>query len=335
MKPGTQAAQNQNLQAQWIVCVTAVVLFGIKISAWAFTHSVAILTDALESTVNVISGFLGLYSLYVSRRPRDADHPYGHGKVEFISAAVEGTLIVVAGGVIVYEAVLNIWEPHSLQKLDTGIILVAIAGGVNWIVGTYAGRLGKRNKSLALQASGRHLLSDTWSTVGILVGLFLILWSGIQWLDSATAILFAGLIIVQGIGIVRRSVAGIMDETDEQLLEEVVEWLQTHRENRWIDLHNLRIIKYGAVLHLDAHLTVPWYLNVHEAHAEIDRLQATVTQAFGESVELFVHTDGCLDFSCRICGIADCPERKHPLDSLQKWTIENLRANEKHGKWQK
>lgn len=320
-----------NIRAQWLVAITAVVLFGIKLAAWLLTGSVAILTDALESTVNVVSGFLGLYSLYLSAKPRDADHPYGHGKVEFISAAVEGTLITVAGAVICYEAILNLWQPHQVHRLDWGLILISAAGLVNLLVGRYALRLGKRSRSLALQASGKHLLSDTLSTLGIIVGVLLMWWLQYAWLDSAIAMVFAAMIIYQGIGIIRTSVAGIMDETDMELLVDMVEWLNAHRSHNWIDLHNLRIIKYGSVLHMDAHLTVPWYFNVHEAHREIDQLHGLLREKFGESVELFVHTDGCLDFSCRICTLQDCSKRQHAFEKRIDWTVSNISTNSKHG----
>lgn len=312
------------------MAITAIVLFAVKFTAWYITGSVAILTDALESIVNVLSGFVGLYSLYLSAKPRDSDHPYGHGKVEFISAGIEGTLIVIAGGLIINEAVINIREPHALGKLNIGIILVAAAGLVNFLVGRFAIVTGKRNRSLALQASGKHLISDTLSTVGILVGLLFILIFNLTWLDSVVAIIFAVIIILQGAKIIRSSVAGIMDESDVELLESVVEWLEQSRTANWIDLHNLRIIKYGTVIHMDAHLTVPWYFNVHQAHDEVELLHKTVKEKFGDSVELFVHTDGCLDFSCSVCTVQNCIERKGPFIKQIKWTVNNISTNKKH-----
>ncbi len=178
----------ENLRTQrWVVTV-AVILFILKIVAYFLTHSVAILTDALESTVNVIAGFIGLYSLYVAAKPRDEDHPYGHGKAEFLSAAVEGTLILIAGLIIIYESISNFIHPRALQKLDFGIILVAITALINFVVGGISIKRGKKNDSLALVASGKHLQSDTWSTLGIIFGLILIRFTGLIWLDSVVAI---------------------------------------------------------------------------------------------------------------------------------------------------
>jgi len=312
------------------VVVVAVVLFIVKVVAWWLTQSVAILTDALESTVNVIAGFIGLYSLNVAAKPKDVDHPYGHGKAEFISAAVEGTLVLVAGFIVIYESLNNFIHPHAIQKLDSGLILVAATALVNFIVGWYTVKKGTKNNSLALVASGRHLQSDTYSTLGIIAGLALILLTGYKWLDSTIAIVFAFIIIYTGYRIVRRSLAGIMDEADKELLSGLVALLNNNRRDTWVDLHNLRVIKYGGQLHVDCHLTVPWYININEAHVEIDALIALIQHHFGNAIEFFVHTDGCLYTQCTLCSKPDCPVRQHAFQHHVEWTPENVVMNKKH-----
>lgn len=319
-----------NFRVQQLVAAVSIVLFIVKIVAWYLTHSVSILTDALESIVNVIAGLVGVYSLYVSAKPKDTDHPYGHGKVEFISAAIEGTLIFVAGIFIIYEAIKNLFSPQAIHQLDWGIILVAATAIINYALGSFCIRTGKKNNSLALVASGNHLQSDTYTTAGIVAGLIILYFTNIAWVDSAVAILFAIIILFTGYKIIRSSIAGIMDEADEQLLEELVVTLNDNRTVNWIDLHNLRIIKYGPTLHLDCHLTVPWYFNVHEAHKEIDSLSELVRNKYGESVELFVHSDGCMDFSCAICSKFECAVRRHPFKEKLEWTMENISSNKKH-----
>jgi len=319
-----------NLRLQKIVTVVAVLLFIIKVIAWLLTSSVSILTDALESIVNVTAGFISLYSLYVSAKPRDLDHPYGHGKAEFISAAFEGSMISIAGLIIIYESGRNLMHPKELKGLDTGIILVAITAVINYVTGWFCVRTGKRNNSLALIASGKHLQTDTYSTLGIIVGLILIYFTKWNILDSIVAMGFALFIIYTGYTIIRESVEGIMDKADMELLNKLVSYLNKHRRVNWIDLHKVRIIKYGSVLHLDAHLTVPWYLNVHEAHAEVDELSASIKAEFGQTLELFIHTDGCLDFSCNICSKQDCSVRKHSQKQRVEWTVENLISDRKH-----
>lgn len=321
---------DQNLRIQKWVAGISVSLLIIKFCAYYFTQSVAVLTDAMESIVNVIAGFIGLYSLYVAAKPRDKDHPYGHGKAEFLSAAAEGTMIGAAGIFILYKAVRQFIVPVPVEKVDLGIWLVSITALVNFLMGRICIRIGSRNNSLALVASGRHLQSDTISTIGIIAGLILLYFTGQTWIDGAVAILFGVFIVVTGYRIVRRSIAGIMDEVDEQLLSQMVEMLNANRRINWVDLHNLRVIKYGSVLHIDCHLTVPWYLNVHEAHEEIDALSVQVRNRFGESVELFVHSDGCLPFQCPICDKEDCPARQHPFERTITWTLENISQNKKH-----
>ncbi len=323
-------SSSQNLRIQKNIAALSIVLFIIKTVAWALTHSVAILTDALESIVNVVAGLIGVYSLYVSAKPRDNDHPYGHGKVEFISAAIEGTLIFVAGIFIIISAAKTLSTTREIHKIDIGILLVAITAIINYIAGYICERTGLKNNSLALVASGKHLKTDTYTTAGIIAGLLLLYFTKIVWIDSAVAILFAGIITYTGYKIIRSSIAGIMDEADEKLLQEMVTTLNENRRANWVDMHNIRIIKYGPTLHLDAHLTVPWYFNVYEAHHEIDELTGLLRKKYGDSLEIFVHSDACMTFSCPICIKPDCAVRQNPSVKKIQWSMKNISANQKH-----
>ena len=320
----------ENLSIQKKLTFLIIVLFIIKLVAWYFTNSVAILTDALEYTINVISSLIGLYSLSLSAKPKDKNHPYGHGKIEFLSATIEGTLMVVSSFVIIYEAINNLKHPHELKAIDNGIYLVALTGVINYVAGYFTIKKGEKNNSLALIATGKHMQSDTYATLGIVIGLALIHFTHFVWIDSVVAFVFAFIIIISGYKILRSSIAGIMDEADDELLNKVVELCESSRRENWVDLHNLRIIKYGGTLHLDCHLTIPWYLNIHEGHREVDALDKIVRENFGESIELFVHTDGCLDFSCKICTKQDCAVRKFAFEKRITWTIENISTDSKH-----
>ncbi len=313
-----------------LTAITAI-LFLIKIVAWAFTHSVAILTDTLEYTINVVAGFISLYSLYLSAQPKDENHPYGHGKAEFVSAAFEGIMMVVSCFVIVYEAVNNLFfRPHSFHKLDYGIYLVAFTAVINFIAGYYAIRKGKQNNTLTLVATGKHMQSDTYGTLGIIAGLVILYFTGYAWIDSFISIVFAVLIFIAGYKVLRSSIAGIMDEADKELLDEVVKYLNEHRRANWMDIHNLRIIKYGSILHLDCHATIPWYFNINEGHEEVKALEDMIRENFGEHVELFVHTDGCLPISCAICVKQDCTVRQEPFVRQVAWDVRNVSNNGKH-----
>lgn len=321
----------QNFRVQQWITLLSVVLFVTKITAYYFTHSLAILTDALESIVNVIAGFIGVYSLYVAAKPRDKGHPYGHGKAEFVSAAIEGGLIVAAGIFILYQTVQNFIQPTLLQQLDDGLILVAITAIVNYAAGVVCIRIGTKNKSLALQASGKHLQIDTYSTLAVIAGLIIIIFTKLFWLDKVIALCMSVLIMYNGYKIIRASLAGIMDEADMELLKHMVKLLNANRRENWIDIHNLRVIKYGSLLHLDCHLTVPWYLNVQEAHVELDALRSLIKKEFGDAFEMFVHTDACVPpASCTVCIKHDCNVRQHALEKRLEWTLENILSNEKH-----
>jgi cation diffusion facilitator family transporter len=319
-----------SVRLQRNIAFLAIALFIIKIIAWWWTKSVSVFTDAMESTVNVATGLIGWYSIWLAGKPRDKNHPYGHGKAEFISSAVEGTLIIIAGIAIIYEAIKHLSHPQQVQQLDGGLVLLGFTAIVNYAAGTYAIQKGKKAKSAALQSSGEHLRTDTYSTIGIIIGLLLLKITGWLWLDAVVAIIFALIILITGYRVMRKSLAGIMDEADLTLLEELIAYLQENRRPQWTDLHNLRMIQYGNVLHLDGHLTLPWYFNVREAHKEIELLDQLVRNKFGDAVELFVHVDGCESFSCSICALKDCQVRQHLFEQLITWTPENVLLNRKH-----
>lgn len=320
----------ENLRLQTWILFVALLLFTIKIIAWYLTRSVAILTDALESIVNIIAGMVGRYSLSIAYKPRDINHPYGHGKAEFLSAAIEGTLIMLAGVFIIYEAVIHLIHPQPLQQLNLGILLVGISAAINFIVGFFAIRRGRANGSEALQASGHHLQSDTYSTLAIIAGLVLIYFTGVHMIDSIVAIIMSLVIMVIGYRIARKSVAGIMDEADEKILGKVIALLNQNRNPDWIDIHNLRVIKFGNVLHIDFHMTVPWYLNVRQAHAEVESLRILVEEEFGSAMEFFVHADDCVGSCCPICIKTDCHVREHFFIKKIEWEMKNAITDKKH-----
>ena len=321
----------ENYFFQKIVVIVGSALFIMKIVAWQLTQSVAILTDTLESISNVAAGLFSLYSLYISSKPKDRDHPYGHGKIEFISAGIEGSLITVAGILIIYKSVSDIFHVQVIRKLDYGIVLIVIAGLVNYVLGVGAVKKGKKNKSLALISGGEHLKTDTYSTIGLVIGLFVMYVFKIYWLDSIIALIFSLIIIFTGVKIIRKSLAGIMDEADEELITQLVDILNKNRNPNWIDIHNVRFIKYGSSLHLDCHLTLPWYFNLREAHKELDKLNKIIVDNFGNSFEMFVHVDDCREvISCKICKKYSCPYRKYLFDNEIKWTKENIQIDKHH-----
>ncbi len=326
-----RAHARKNIRFQTLAIVIGLLLMGAKFYAWWLTHSNAILTDALESIINVLAGLFALYSLILAMKPRDENHPYGHGKIEFLSAGFEGGLIFIAGLIIIGKGIYNLIYPQTLEKLDVGIILVLISGLINYLLGHFLERQGKWSNSFILVADGKHLKSDAYSSAGLLVGLILIYFTNITWLDNLTAILFGGIILYTGFKLVRTSVAGIMDEADYQLIENMVKFLDEHRRDNWIDVHNFRVIKYGATLHIDCHLTLPWYFTTRQSHEEVKLFEEVIAQNMGSPVELFVHVDPCEPpGNCTICRKADCEMRQAALRNNVQWTLANIMKDQKH-----
>lgn len=328
--PATGASASTPVRVQrWAVLISTV-LFVVKIVAWLLTGSIAILTDALESTVNVATGLIGWYSLYLSAKPRDREHPHGHGRVELISASIEGILIGAAGIAIVYEALHSLWNQHTITRLDDGIWLISATALVNYVLGAWCIRTAQRHQSIALKASGKHLQADTWTTVGIVLGLLMLRLTGWLWIDSAVALLFALMIIFEGYRILRNTIAGIMDEADEDLIHKMADILNRERQEPWVDLHHLRVIKYGSVLHMDAHLTLPWYFNVCESHEAVQTLHQTIKAHFDQPVEMFIHSDACNPpKACRHCTLTACAHRQAAFESAITWSFETL--TDEHG----
>lgn len=320
-----------NFRIQGFLLSITILLSGVKFVAWMLTSSNAIFTDALESLVNVAAGSFALYSLYLAAKPKDEDHPYGHGKIEFLSATVEGSLIAAAGIAILVKSVYSYVFPQPILKVDIGIALSAFTGVVNFAMGFYAVQRGKKTDSATLRAGGKHLLSDAWSTVGLIIGLVLLYFTQLPWIDTTIALIFGLYILYTGLKILRESVAGIMDEADPKLIGELVELLNVNRKNVWIDIHNLRIIKYGASIHIDCHVTQPYYFTVERAHEEAEDIHRIIQQKYGKSVEIFVHLDPCLPTSCHLCDIMECPVRSHPCTKKEIWTTENVMKNKRHG----
>ena len=320
-----------DIRLQAFVVLVGAALMAVKFLAWYVTHSNAILSDALESIVNVVAGCFALYALILAAKPRDREHPYGHGKIEFISAGVEGGLVGIAGIVIVVRAVLAWIEGHTVHEVEKGIVLVAIAGGANLLMGLVLQRRGRRERSITMEASGTHLLGDAWSTAAMLVGLAAIHFTGIQWFDSLFAIGFGIFILVQGALVVRRAVAGIMDETDMGAAAEVVRLLEKHRRPQWVDVHNFRVIQFGRTLHIDCHVTLPWYYTLEQSHDEIAIMEKLVNEEGDRGVELFIHMDPCIPSSCSICSLTNCAQRKADNARHIPWELESVLGNAKHG----
>ncbi|TND03679.1 MAG: cation diffusion facilitator family transporter [Bacteroidetes bacterium] len=302
----------------------------IKFAAWLFTNSNAILTDALESIINVVAGAFALFSTWYAAQPPDKEHPYGHGKIEYLSAGFEGALIFLAGITISGKAIYGFIHPTDIDKIDLGVLLTAIAALGNFFMGRVLVSRGKKMHSAIMIADGKHLLSDTLSSAGLVVGLAVMYFTNWFWLDNVLALLLGAVIIRMGWKLFRESLGSLLDEADQEKLEKLVGLLNSKRRPQWIDMHNLRVQKFGSHLHIDAHITLPWYYSLENAHAEVDAVSKAVSQEMGQELEFFIHADPCIPSSCSVCSLHECAERKHAQVSTITWTIENMIPDKKH-----
>ena len=311
------------------LCVSILLMLA-KFVAYFITQSNAILTDAAESIVNVLASSFAFYSIYLATLPKDENHPYGHGKVEFFSAFLEGVLIGIAGIIIIFKSGYDLIYPKHISRLFEGAIIIGATGVINAIVGYYLINTGKQERSITLEADGKHLLTDAVTSAGLVAGIFLIKITEIYWLDSLISILLGLYIIYNGYKLTRRSVGGLMDESNMDLVKDIIAILQQNRRDPWIDVHNLRAQQYGSDLHIDCHLTLPYYFDLNEVHQEISGIDKLINGEAKHKTELFIHADPCLPACCNYCKMKACPVRQEPFREEIPWAIENATKNQKH-----
>lgn len=318
---------------QRLAIATGVFLLLVKLYTWWLTGSNAILSDALESVVNVVASSFALYSVVLSARPQDENHPYGHGKIEFLSVGLEGALIMIAGIATIGKAIYNFFYPQEITAIDIGLALTAFSGAVNFGMSRILIRKGTQLNSISMVGDGQHLLTDVYSSIGLMAGLVVIYFTGQVWLDNLIAIGFSGFVIYSGYRLLRDSISGIMDEADLQLIKQVIEIMNRNRRRNWVDIHNLRIIKYGHGLHIDCHATIPWYFTLREAHTEVKLIDELITKNLPNEVEFFIHADPCEPpRSCAICKKDNCSVREQAFQKKIEWKLENVLLDEKHDK---
>lgn len=309
----------------------SILICAVKFVAWGITGSLVILSDALESIINVAAAAFAWYSIYLSNKPRDTEHPYGHGKIEFFSIGFEGAMILIAGIGILVQAVISFIHPPSLQALTAGIWLTVAGGVSNFVLGYFLVQTGKNRNSLTLTGNGKHILSDSYSSIGVLVAVVLILLTGYTWIDPLASVFAAAVIIFTGFRLMTKSVKGLMDEVDMKVVDELVTILKENRKPSWIDIHNMRVQRFGNYYHVDCHVTMPYYYSLEQVHDEITKLDSILNTNFQKgSIEFFIHTDPCISSSCSHCLLSECAVRKRPFLQQIDWSKENLLPNKKH-----
>lgn len=321
-----------------LIAMSVSVLGGIGILVLKFyaakvADSSALRSDALEGTVNVLAALFGLGSLIFAEKPADRDHPYGHGKIEYFAQAFEGGLIALAGCLIIFDTISRIYSPHEIQDLGQGLKLNIIAGLGNGILGAGLYWVGKKHESMIIRADGIHLLSDLATTVGMAIGLGLLLLTGWTWIDPVLAFLVAILLFKAGIHLVRESSNALLDAENPELIAKIVDHLNEIQKNpafeQVIAVHDLKAQEFGRDKHVDIHIVVPEYMTIKEAHDLADRYALSLHEALGHDSAIHTHVDPCDDDFCQDYGLKSPPVRGQPITERLPITVASATARGK------
>ncbi len=315
--------QKEKLRAGWLSVIIGILVFSAKIITYFMTHSAAVYSDTAESVVHILATIFALLSLYYAAKPPDKNHPYGHGNIEYFSAGMEGLLIVIAAGMILYEAINKLIYGVELQNLGSAIFIVLGLVLVNLALGFYLVHKGKKTNSLILEADGKHILTDSFTSAGVLTGLVLVKYTGIKIFDPVIALLIGANIVITGVKLMRHSFGGLMLEANEKILEKITERLIELRRPYWIDIHELRYFQIAEKFFVDFHLVLPYYLTIRESHDVEEFIREELAKDFPE-IEIKIHLDYCREDMCQFCIFEECKNRKHKKTKDLKWSLDKL-----------
>ncbi len=305
-----------------------IILMAVKFYAYRLTGSSAILSDALESIINVVAGTFAMFSIVIAAKPPDESHPYGHGKIEYFCAGFEGALIIIAAIGIFTTGISHLIYPHPLDHLHQGLYWLMGASVVNLFLGVFLIRMGKRNQSLVLTADGKHILTDVYTSVGVIGGLFIVEYSGWYWLDGAIAIIIGVNILITGAKLVKEAYAGLMNKAEPELLKEISDLLIANKKDIFIDIHQLRAWRSGNHIHIDFHLILPRDFSLECAHRENKALEKIIKEYFGGRASVMIHLDPCLDEDCPACSQSSCMIRYDNQKQLIEWNLTTMTADQ-------
>jgi cation diffusion facilitator family transporter len=313
-----------NRRAMIAALLVGTALMAMKFYAYWLTGSSAILSDALESIINVVASAFALWSVLLSAKPPDESHPYGHGKIEFFSAGFEGALIILAAVGIFQQGLGQILHPQDLPQLQNGLYILVGVSLVNLALGLVLIRIGKRTRSLVLVADGKHILTDVYTSGGVFAGLILVYLTGWYKLDGVVACAVGINIVIAGAKLVREAYGGLMDTSDPLLLDEISSLLARNRKDIWIDVHKLRAWKSGRYVHVDFHLILPRDMPLEEGHREVKELEKIFNSHFSGLADILIHLDPCTDPECPVCWFDPCEIRQERSTQQRAWHRDSL-----------
>ena len=278
----------------WLSIAVALLTIGLKTTAYLITNSVGLLSDALESIVNLIGALMALGMLTIAARPADESHTFGHSKAEYFSSGVEGALILVAAISIAYAAIQRLFSPEPLEQVGIGIIVSIIASLANFGVALILRRAGKQYNSISLTSNSHHLMTDVWTSGGVLIGVGAVAISGWQVLDPVIAILVALNIVWTGVGIIRKSISGLMDSSLSKEYIDIIHRVLDSQKETEVKFHAIRTRQSGSLKVISMHVLVPGSWTVNRGHQLVTRIENELNRAI-EECEVFTHLESLAD----------------------------------------
>nr|WP_320132258.1 cation diffusion facilitator family transporter [uncultured Holophaga sp.] len=319
-------AQRTRIRLALFSIFAGLIILVLKYIAYSISGSTALLSDAIESVVNVVAAVFALGAVLFADHPADREHPYGHGKIEHFSAAFEGGLISLAAVIIAWEAIQGFLRGGQVQNLSQGLALNVFAGFLNGVVGLILIRMGRRQNSRALEADGHHILSDFWTTLGLAVGLLLVKFTGYHWLDPLLALGVSALLAFTGYRLVSSSSQALLDAEDPELLDRLLGILNHDRPVDLIAIHDLKTLRSGRQVHVDLHLVVPEFYTVEVGHDLVVKVQDRLLQEAALDGEINTHLDPCQRQWCSMCAVEPCPIRVAPHSTQNPLTVDEAVA---------
>lgn len=306
---------------------TAPLILVLKALVYYAAGGAGFLSDAGESLVNLFTAGLGAYGAFWARQPRDLEHPYGHGKVDDLIGFSQALVVGLTGVILAYSLLQGHYKPLSLSapaiawSLSTILLNTLLASSL-W-VGYHRFRL------LTLRAEAWHLLSDALTTAIVLLSSWSVAHGWPAFLDRSIGLLIVGLILLGAYRVLRHSASRLIDTQEAPHLEQLIQLLEKHRQPSWIDIHNVRIQQYGPKLHIDGHITFPWYWTLSQAHEALKALESVLESELNRPVEFFWHMDPCEPVCCRYCELIECSHRQARFEQRLPYTKEGLFVNQK------
>lgn len=325
---GRNTTEQKIKNLAWLSFIVSIVITAMKWAAYLLTSSVAFKSDAYEGLVNILASSVALLTLSYSRIPKDADHPYGHGKIEYFSAAFEGGLISLAGILILYESVKSFYMGMELKSIDAGLWLNAGAGMINGVVALILLKASKKYHSISLEADGKHLMSDFLTTIVLFVGVLIIRFTNWNWLDPLLAFFVSLLLLKTGYELIRKSIDSLIDTQDPLVIDTMIKRMNEFKTSEVISAHGLRMKKAGHEIYSEIHIVIPEYFDVKSAHHLVTKFTDLICAHSQPRIHLTFHLDPCEKNFCESCAIKDCSIRMNAFNQEEVFSFKSVTKEE-------